>query len=127
MKFGNLFKGVLLGMTLLLAVGAFAASKGSMQLLDPVTISGTTLPAGVYSLKWDGTGQVQVSILKGNKVVATTSAKVVDLNQSAQSNEALIKNNGGSRTLSEVQFEGKKYALQLGDDGGMAAAGGSAR
>lgn len=130
MRFGNLYKGLLLGLTLLLAVSVFAANnKGSMQILDPVTISGKTLPAGEYSLKWDGAGQnVQLSILKGSKVVATTSARLVDLSQSAQADEALVKNGSdGSRSLSEVRFEGKKYALQIGEEAGMAEAGGSNR
>jgi len=128
-KFANLYKSLLLGLTLLLAVGAFAATnKGSMQILDSVNVSGTTIPAGQYSLKWEGTGQnVQLSILRGNKVVATTPAHVVDLNQSAQSNQALVKSENGGRSLSEVRFEGKKYALQIGGEAGMAEAGGSNR
>ena len=129
MKFANLYKSLLVGLTLLLTVGAFAATnKGSMQILDSVNVSGTTLPAGQYSLKWDGTGQnVQLSILKGKKVVATTPAHLVDLNQSAQADEALVKNDNGNRSLSEVRFEGKKYALHIGEEGGMAEAGGSNR
>ena len=129
MKFANLYKSLLLGLTLLLTVGAFAASKGSMQILDSVTVSGKTLPPGEYSLQWDGSGQnVQLSILKGKKVVATTPAHVLDLSQSAQANEALVKNSSdGNRSLSEIRFEGKKYALQIGEEGGMADAGGSNR
>ena len=128
MKFGNLYKSLLLGLTLLLAVGAFAANKGSMQILDPVNVNGKTLPAGEYSLQWDGTGQnVQVSILRGKKVVATAPAHLVDLDKSAQSNQALVKSSDGNRSLSEVRFEGKKYALQIGEAGGMAEAGGSNR
>jgi len=128
-KFANLYKSLLLGLTLLLTVGAFAASKGSMQILDSVTVSGKTLPPGEYSLQWDGSGQnVQLSILKGKKVVATTPAHVLDLSQSAQANEALVKNSSdGNRSLSEIRFEGKKYALQIGEEGGMADAGGSNR
>lgn len=128
MKFGNLYKSLLLGLTLLLAVGAFAANKGSMQILDPVNVNGKTLPAGEYSLQWDGTGQnVQLSILKGKKVVATAPAHLVGLDKSAQSNQALVKSSDGNRSLSEVRFEGKKYALQIGEAGGMAEAGGSNR
>lgn len=129
MKFANLYKSLLLGLTLLLAVGAFAANnKGSMQILDSVNVSGKTLPAGEYSLRWDGTGQnVQLNILKGKKVVATTPAHVVDLSQSAQANEALVKNTDGNRSLSEVRFEGKKYALQIGEAGTMGEAGGTNR
>jgi hypothetical protein len=129
MKIGNLCKSLLLGVTLLLAVGAFAANKGSMQLLDSVTVNGKTLTPGDYWLRWEGTGQnVQLSILKGSKVVATTAAHLVDLNQSAPANETLVKSStDGSRSLSEIRFEGKKYALQFGEEAGMAEAGGSNR
>jgi len=83
MKFANVSKGLLLGLALLLATSVFAATnKGSMQLVDPVTVSGKQLPAGDYSVKWDGSGpNVELSILKGNKVVATTPARLIDLSQ----------------------------------------------
>ena len=74
MKFVNISKGLLLGLALLLATSAFAAvNKGSMQITDSVTVSGKELPAGDYSVKWDGNGpNVELNILKGNKVVLTT-------------------------------------------------------
>ena len=40
-------------------------------------------------MKWDGTGpNVQLNILKGNKVVATTPARLVDLSRSPNSDSA---------------------------------------
>jgi len=84
MKTQKIFKGAALGMALLLmTVSAFAgsANKGSLQLLDPVTLNGKPLPAGEYSLQWDGSGNnVQLSVLKGKNVVATTPAQLVNLN-----------------------------------------------
>jgi hypothetical protein len=127
MKSGKLYLGAVLGLTLLLTVSAFAANKGDLQVLSPVTVSGKTLPAGEYSVKWDGTGQnVQLSILKGKNVVATTPARVVNLDQSSQGNVALVKSGSdGNRSLSEIRFDGKKYALQIGAEGSMAESGGS--
>jgi hypothetical protein len=119
MKFGNISKGLLLGLALLLATSVFAASnKGSMQLLDAVTISGKQLPAGDYSVKWDGTGpNVELNILKGNKVVATTSARLIDLSEKPNNDAAVVKNNDdGSRSLTEIHFGGKKYALAIGQE-----------
>ena len=121
MKFANVSRGLLLGLALLLATSVFAANvhtyKGSLQLPASVNVSGTTLPAGDYSVKWEGTGSVQLSILKGGKVVASTSARLVDLDQSSGSNSAVLKNNGdGSKSLSEIRFDGKKYALAIGDE-----------
>jgi hypothetical protein len=126
MKFANVSKGLLLGLALLLATSVFAANihtnRGSLQLENSVTLNGKALPAGEYSVKWEGTGSnVQLNILQGSKVVATTSAHLVDLDQSSNSNAALLKNNGdGSKSLSEIRFNGKKYALAI-DEGSPTA------
>ena len=125
MKLSTISKSLLLGMALLLATGAFAANKGSLQVQDPVTVSGKQLPAGDYQLKWDGKGpNVELSILKGNKVVATVPARLVDINQSASSDAAVVrKNEDGSRSLSEIRFSGKKYALAIGEEAATADTG----
>jgi hypothetical protein len=128
MKSANAFKGLLLGLTLLLATSVFAAgNKGSLQTMSDVTVSGKTLPAGDYSLQWDGTGSnVQLNILKGKKVVATTPAHLVEMDRSANSDAAVLRNNSdGSKALAEVRFGGKKYALQIGQDSGSAEAEGA--
>ena len=119
MKFQSISKGLLLGLAVLLATGAFAAvNKGSVQLLDPVTVSGKQLPAGDYSVKWDGNGpNVELSILRGSKVVATTPARLIDLNQKTNGDAAVVKNNDdGSKSLSEIRFGGKRYALAIGQE-----------
>jgi hypothetical protein len=131
MKFAKFSKGLLLGLALLLATGAFAASnKGSVQLIDPATVSGKQLPAGDYSVKWDGSGpNVELSIMQGKKVVATTPARVIDLNQVPNSNSAVIKSNDdGSKSLSEIHFSGKKYALAIGQEtAAMDGSGGNSK
>jgi hypothetical protein len=133
MKFANISKGLLLGLSLLLATSVFASNihsyKGSLQLENSVTVSGKTLPAGDYSVKWEGTGSnVQLSILQGSKVVASTSARVVDLEQSSNSDSTVLKNNGdGSKSLAEIRFGGKKYALAIGDESASADMSGSSR
>lgn len=102
----------------MLTTSVFAASKGSLQVLDQITVNGQPLKAGDYNLKWDGSGaNVQLSILKGGKVVATTPAQIVNLQSSPNNNAAVLKNNpDGSRSLSEIRFGGKKYALAIGGD-----------
>jgi len=125
MKRSTISESLLLGMALLLATGAFAANKGSLQVQDPVTVIGKQLPAGDYQLKWDGKGpNVELSILKGNKVVATLPARLVDMNQSAASDASVIRKNAdGSRSLSEIRFSGKKYALAIGEEAATAGTG----
>jgi hypothetical protein len=129
MKFANISKGLLLGLALVLATSAFAANKGSMQLMDSVTVSGKQLPAGDYSVKWDGSGpNVEVNILKGNKVVATTQARLVDLSQKPNSDGAIVqRNSDGSNALTEIQFGGKKYALAIGTESASMDGSGSSK
>jgi hypothetical protein len=130
MKFANISKGLLLGLALLLATSALAATnKGSVQLQDSVTVSGKQLRAGEYSVKWDGSGpNVELSILKGNKVVATTPARLIDLNEKSNRDAAVVQNNGdGSKSLAEIHFSGKKYALAIGNESASMDGSGSSK
>jgi len=129
MKFSNTSKGLLLGLALLLATSAFAANKGSLQVSDPVTVSGKSLAAGEYTVKWEGNGpNVELNILQGKKVVATIPARLIDLDRSAPGNTSVVKRNeDGSKTLSEIRFAGKKYALALGDESAKADTGDSTK
>jgi len=130
MKLQNIFKSLVLGLALLLATGVFAATnKGSIQLFDTVSISGTQLGAGEYSVKWDGKGpDVQLNILKGNKVVATTQARLIDLDDKPASDAALVTNNAdGSKALTQIRFGGKKYALAIGSESTSTESAGSSK
>jgi hypothetical protein len=102
---------------LLLASSAFAGTKANLQLSNPVTLNGTTLKAGDYKVQWDGSGpNVEVSILKGKNVVAKVPAHVVELPTAAASDAAVTrKTDGGLNTLAGLRFEGKKFALELGE------------
>jgi hypothetical protein len=109
MRSSRISKGLLLGLALLLATSAFAANKGSLKVSDPVTVSGKSLAAGEYTVKWEGNGpNVELNFLQGNKVVATTSARMIDLDRSAYSDSSVVRRNAdGSRTLSEIRYAGK--------------------
>jgi hypothetical protein len=112
------FRGLLLGLCLLLATGAFAANKGSLQLSSPVSVGGAQLASGDYTVTWDGSGpSVELNILKGKNVVAKVPARLVDLSSSPGRDAAVVKMNGdGSRSLSEIRFSGKKYAVAIADE-----------
>jgi hypothetical protein len=115
MKFATISKSFVIGLALLVAASAFAATKGSLQISDPVTLNGTTLKPGDYKVEWDGSGpNVQLSIMHGKNVVAKTSAKLVDLPAPAANDAAVtIKNDSGPNSLAGIRFQGKKYALDL--------------
>lgn len=115
MKFATISKSLMIGVTLLLAVSAFAATKGSLQLNNAVVLNGTTLKPGDYKVEWDGSGpNVELSILQGKSVVAKTTARLVDLSSPAQNDAAVTtKNDSGPNSLTGLRFHGKKYGLDL--------------
>jgi hypothetical protein len=117
MKFATVSKSVVLALALLLASSAFAATKASLQLSEPVTISGTTLKPGDYKVQWEGNGpSVELSIMQGKNVVAKTSARVVELQTPAGQDAAVTrKNDSGPNSLAALRFQGKKIALELGE------------
>jgi hypothetical protein len=117
MKFATVSKSLVLGLALLLASSAFASNKANLQLSNPTTVNGTKLKPGDYKLQWDGNGpNVEVSILQGKNVVAKVPAHMIDLQAPAANNAAVTKaNDDGSKTLAGIRFEGKKYALEIGE------------
>jgi hypothetical protein len=128
MKFATVSKSLVLGLSVLLASSAFAATKASLQLDNPVSVNGTTLKAGNYKLEWDGAGpNVEVSILKGKNVVLKTTAHVVEL-QAPAANDAAVttQSASGPNTLTAVRFQGKKASLEL-TEGSEAMQGGSSK
>jgi hypothetical protein len=119
MKCAAVSKGLILGLALMLASSAFAATKGSLLINDPVTVNGTKLKPGDYKLQWEGNGpSVEVSIVQGKNVVAKVPAHVVDLSTPASNSAAITRTNeDGTTSLAAIRFEGKKFALELGDAG----------
>ena len=124
MNFSKISKTVLPALALLLATSAFAANKqnkGSIELDKPATIGGHQLAPGEYKLTWDGTGpNVDLMILTNGKLVATVPARLIELSRPQPNNgyEAQ-KNDDGSRTLTGIEFGGKKFALAFGGEAAM--------
>ena len=132
MKFATVSKSLVLGLALVLASSAFAADKtaadkGKLQVFNPVTVNGTTLKAGEYKLAWTGTGNnVELSIMQGKNVLAKVPAHVVDLNAPSANDAAIVTNgDNGTKALAGVRFEGKKFALELGESSDGMQAGSS--
>jgi hypothetical protein len=99
-----------------LSLGALAKDKneGKFTLADSATVGSAQLQPGDYKATWDGTGSdVQVKILRGKDVVATTSAKLVDR---PQAQDAVTLGTGsGAKTLDEIDFGGQHKALVFGN------------
>jgi hypothetical protein len=127
MKFATVSKSLVLGLALLLASSAFAATKASLQLSNPVLLNGTTLKPGDYKLQWEGSGpNVELSIIQGKNVVAKVPAHMVEL-QTAAANDAAVThtNASGPNSLAGLRFQGKKFAFELGETSDGMQAGSS--
>jgi hypothetical protein len=120
MKVSRIVKGLLLAQMMLMATSALAANanKGPLKVSEPVTVNGTKLPIGDYQVNWDGTGaNVEVNISKSNKVVATLQAHLVELSRPAHdSSYTTQQQEDGSASVIEIQFSGKKYKLEVGQE-----------
>jgi ribosomal protein L2 len=92
---------------------------------DPVTVNGRQIAAGEYTVKWEGNGpSVELNILRGKNVVATVPARVIDLDHVPNRDSAVtIVNSDGHKSLNEIRFSGKKYALAVGAETAKAESG----
>jgi hypothetical protein len=105
----------LVTLSMSLSVLAKDNNEGKFTLSDPVQLGSTQLKPGDYKATWEGTGpEVQVKILQGKNVVATTSAKLVDSPSSQDSVAVGTANN--SRTLQEIDFGKLRKALVFGSE-----------
>jgi hypothetical protein len=129
MKFATVSKTVVMGLALLVASSAFAATKANLTLNNPTMLNGTKLKAGDYKLQWDGTGpNVEVSVLQGKKVVAKVPAKVVDLQTPSMSDAVVVtRNDDGTTSLTGARFQGKKYGIDLGQSSSDGMQAGSSK
>jgi hypothetical protein len=110
-------KAAVLFVVLAVGTSVFASTSGTLTVSEPVQINGKTIAAGEYKVKWEGSGNTEVSILKGKTVVATAPARLVEMDKASSADAAvLLKNNDGSRTVKEIRFGGKKYALAFGEE-----------
>ena len=81
-----------------------------ITLSDPVMVAGTLLKAGDYRIVWEGTGPVvQVTFKRGDKVVVTTSARLV--NESSPYDGALQMKTMDSNVMVLQGIQWKKKSL----------------
>lgn len=116
MKFAKYSVGLTL-LVMCMSFGTFAKDKneGKFTLSSPAQVGSTQLQAGDYKATWEGNGSdVQVKILQGKDVVATTSAKLVEQQQPAPYSAVTLSSASGTPTVSELSFGHRKETLVLG-------------
>jgi hypothetical protein len=119
MKFATMAKGLIFGLALMLATSAFAETKGNLTLHHAVTLNGVTLPAGDYKVRWEGGGpEVQLSFMRGRKVLATTQARLSNLDYPAADDADVVQvSDSGERALIGVRFKGNSLAMDILESG----------
>jgi len=122
-------KGILLVAVVVASISLWAESKGALELQHPTAVAGKTLATGNYVVRWEGKGdQVDLKIYQGKNVVASLPARVIQLSSPAGYNSAVInQSNDGTASLAEIRFGGKKYALQISNEGGGSGSAGASR
>jgi hypothetical protein len=116
MKFGYSCKSFMVAVVMLLASSAFAQSKRSVELSRPVMLNGTELKPGGYNIRWAGTGpDVEVSLRRGRKVLATMPARLSTMENASAYDAVVTRQNGTDvNTLAGFRFRGKTMAIDLG-------------
>jgi hypothetical protein len=119
MNFSSSSKIMVLALAVLLTASAFAGSenhKASMELFNAAQVNGSQLAPGQYQVQWEGTGpNVELSIKQGKKLLAKTPARLLTLNDRSINDAVVVnRNNDGSKSVSEIRFAGKRFALALG-------------
>jgi hypothetical protein len=100
---------------LVLAYGipGFAKNAKNVAFTHSVVVSGTTLPAGQYAVRWEGQNpQANVEFVKGKKVVASAQCKLEDRGKKYDSGTVVYATSpDGSNTISEIRFAGSSEVL----------------
>jgi hypothetical protein len=108
----------LIGSALLLSSAALAgdSNKGSLQLYEKVNIEGKPLNPGKYTVTWEGTGpNVQVTVLQGKQAVATFPAHVTEqATRNAEDAYGSAAETDGTRSLTAIYPNGKRFSLEIG-------------
>lgn len=107
---------LIITLVLLLFVPAFAGTrnKASFTLSSPAKVAGVQLAPGEYMVQWEGDGaNVQVSILNDGRVIATTSATVLDVSNPYPGTAThLAAGEDGTKLLTRIDLAKKSLVFQ---------------
>jgi hypothetical protein len=108
----------ILSVALLLASGipGFAKNSRIVALTHDVVLSGTTLPAGQYVVRWKAHSPgTSVEFAQGHKVVLSTEGRFVDRGNKYDSDSVVYDTAAdGTKTITEIRFAGSSQVLVFG-------------
>jgi hypothetical protein len=105
--------GVLSLLLLAASVPALAKNSGTVALTHDVVLSGTTLAAGRYVVRWEAQSpRATVEFARGHKVVLSTQCKLEDRGKKYLSDTVVYDiASDGTRTITEIRFAGSSEVL----------------
>ena len=96
----------------------FTGSR-EVRLSNGAAFDGKPIPPGVYDLQWGTNGdleRVQVQLSRGRRVVAATTARLIEHPVVSPYASVLLSGiRGGDMELAEIRFAGKTSAIALFD------------
>jgi len=106
---------LIVSVALLLASGipGFAKNSRTVALTHNVVLSGATLPAGQYVIRWEGQSpRANVEFAQGKKVVLSTQCGLEDRGKKYDSSTVVYGTAAdGTNSISEIRFAGSSEVL----------------
>jgi hypothetical protein len=102
-----------LGLLLATSIPALAKNSRTVTLHHDVVLSGTTLSAGQYRIRWEThSPEATVQFVQHHKVVLSTEARVEQRDKSYDRDTVVFNAvPDGSMSLSEIRFAGSRQVL----------------
>jgi len=104
---------LVLALVLTASIPAFALNSKMLTLRYDMVLKGTHLPAGQYTVRWEGrssTAAVTVSNEKG--ILATVEGQLVDRGTKFSRNAVVAHTSAdGTRTITEIRFAGSSQVI----------------
>jgi len=105
----------ILFVALLLASGipGFARDSRSLALAHKAVLSGTTLPAGRYVIRWEAhSSRATVEFAQGKKVIFSTQCSLEDRGKKYDTNTVVYSTAAdGTNSINEIRFAGSSEVL----------------
>ena len=97
------------------SASVFAKDTQTVKLTYGMTLKGTPLAAGSYSISWvNQATQATVTVAKDKNIVATAQGRLVDAGRRFTQNAVLYDENAdGTRTVREIRLAGSTQAIEF--------------
>ena len=116
MKLHSLMKALVVLSAVMLVAGSVNAGQRDVYFSNGTYLGGDFIPEGQYELMWKKTRDdvYRVEVLKGRRVVAEASGRLVERGEAMEGSSVITKPNGnGTREIQEIRFRGESKVLLI--------------